>query len=129
MRHARCQMTHPLWIPESGKATERCQGANTRGPAGLASGLTMSAVAAARSVCCRVLSPMCSFSPNSTRLSVAFALANKFELSYLVCEPWYFANRENGAVGNRHSAFAPHVQVWKSAEGTPESKSMMPLAY
>src|SRR5262249_44257302 len=103
---------------------------NISGLVGLASGLLMSSVAPARSVCCRVLSPMCSFSPSNTRLSVAFPLTKpkNSELSYLVCEPWYLANTENGAVANRHSAFAPHVQVWKSVDGKREW-SMLPLAY
>src|SRR5262249_45148870 len=97
-------------------------GVSINGLVGFASGLMMSRVAPARSVCCSVRSPRCSFSPSRTRWSVTFAPdssmnLNLSELSYLVSEPWYFANTENGAVGNRHSAFAPHVQVWKPTDG------------
>jgi hypothetical protein len=51
-------------------------GENINGLVGFASGLTMSSVAPARSVCCSVRSPMCSFRPNSTRWSVTFASAS-----------------------------------------------------
>ena len=52
-------------------------GANIKGLVGLASGLMMSSVAPARSVCCSVRSPMCSFNPNSTRWSVTLASENE----------------------------------------------------
>src|SRR5712671_1568716 len=101
-------------------------GLNIKGLVGLASGLTMSSVAPARSVCCSVRSPMCSFSPSRTRLSLTFAPLDAS--SYLVSEPWYLANTENGAVANRHSPFTPHVQVWKPMDGS-ELRSILPLAY
>src|SRR5215467_16352889 len=110
-----CQARGPLIryhrAPEGGE--------NITGLVGLASGLTMSSVAPARSVCCKVLSPMCSFSPSNTRLSVVLALVKLkvSELPYLVCEPWYLAKTENGAVGSRHSALACHDQVWKPVDG------------
>src|SRR5262249_11799480 len=104
---------------------------NISGLAGLASGLTTSSVAPARSVCCKVLSPMCSFSPSNTRLSVVLALVKLkvSELPYLVCEPWYLAKPETGAGGSRHSALACHDQVWKPVDGSPVLTSMWPLAY
>src|SRR6266545_828030 len=84
---------------------QRLPPVNMRGLMGLASGLTISSVAPARSVCCRVLSPMCSFSPTSTRWSRTFKSKDspsKKAVSYFVADPWYLANTENGAVGNRH---------------------------
>src|SRR6266700_1457073 len=118
-------------LPGSRNRQEHHRLGNITGLVGLASGLTMSSVAPVRSVCCRVLSPMCSFSPSNTRWSVSLALATskKSDPPYVVSEPWYFANTENGAVGSRHSAFACHDQVWKPQEGSPKLKSVRPLAY